>query len=293
MATYCISDVHGCYDEFMNLLEIINFNSEQDNLYVLGDVIDRGKKPLECLNYIRNTNGAELLIGNHEQMMIDYYFNFDQLWRKNSSGKTRYQVNSYPQKAALLQWVKTRPYYIDITVNERNYLLVHAAINASLPLDNQSEDYMLWERDGFIENPAFETHTIIFGHTPTPYFNTDKLDCSVWFDKKHNDKICIDCGCVFGGALAAYRLDDGNVFYLNSNRGKDAHKYFYVEDNEIDKAPETLSLQQKQELEKSFDEYIKTLPVIKSADPNSSVFVYPGKEAEWEWEEDEDDNTNR
>jgi len=215
----------------MNLLEIIIFNPEQDNLYVLGDVIDRGKKPLECLNYIRNTDGVELLVGNHEQMMLNYYFKYDQLWRKNNSGKTRYQVNSYPQKAALLHWVKTRPYFIDVTVNERAFLLVHAAINASLPINNQSEDYMLWERDGFIENPALETHTIIFGHTPTPYFNADKLDCSVWFDKKHNDKICIDCGCVFGGALAAYRLDDGEVFYLKSNRGKDANKYFYVEDN--------------------------------------------------------------
>ena len=39
--TYCISDIHGCYDEFMALLEKIAFNPAADTLYVLGDVIDR------------------------------------------------------------------------------------------------------------------------------------------------------------------------------------------------------------------------------------------------------------
>ena len=40
------------------------------------------------------------------------------------------------------------------------------------------------------------------------------------------DKVCIDCGCVYGGALAALRLDDGNVFYVKSSRGTNAKDYY-------------------------------------------------------------------
>jgi hypothetical protein len=59
------------------------------------------------------------------------------------------------------------------------------------------------------------------------YYN----DCSVWFDTRHNDKICIDCGCVYGGALAALRLDDGKIFYVKSNRGNRANQYKFNADN--------------------------------------------------------------
>ena len=48
MATYVISDIHGEYGKFMELLDIIHF-SDEDILYVLGDVVDRGKNPVKTL----------------------------------------------------------------------------------------------------------------------------------------------------------------------------------------------------------------------------------------------------
>ena len=48
---YAISDIHGCYDEFMELLKLIHF-SDRDELFVLGDVIDRGPKPVEVLQFM-------------------------------------------------------------------------------------------------------------------------------------------------------------------------------------------------------------------------------------------------
>ena len=49
--TYAISDIHGCYEEYIKLLEKINF-SEDDTLYILGDICDRGEKPMEVYNDI-------------------------------------------------------------------------------------------------------------------------------------------------------------------------------------------------------------------------------------------------
>ena len=48
MATYVISDIHGEYGKFMELLDMIHFSNE-DIQYVLGDVVDRGKNPVKTL----------------------------------------------------------------------------------------------------------------------------------------------------------------------------------------------------------------------------------------------------
>lgn len=65
---YVISDIHGCYDEYKKLLTKINF-SEQDELYVLGDVIDRGQNPIKLLQDIMHHPNIMLILGNHEFMM--------------------------------------------------------------------------------------------------------------------------------------------------------------------------------------------------------------------------------
>ena len=67
--TYCISDIHGCYEEFLQLLAVIGFTDE-DTLYVLGDVVDRGERSMDCLQYIMSKQNIHLLMGNHEQMML-------------------------------------------------------------------------------------------------------------------------------------------------------------------------------------------------------------------------------
>ena len=67
MATYFVGDLQGCYDELQLLLERVNFNPVQDKLYLVGDLVARGDKSLECLR----SNGtcryfARLGFGNRE-----------------------------------------------------------------------------------------------------------------------------------------------------------------------------------------------------------------------------------
>ena len=68
---YICSDIHGCFDEFMELLKLINF-SDDDEMYIIGDVIDRGPKPIECIQYIMKKDNIHMLLGNHEEMMLNY-----------------------------------------------------------------------------------------------------------------------------------------------------------------------------------------------------------------------------
>lgn len=69
MATYVISDIHGEYEKFMELLEEIELE-ENDTLYVLGDVLDRGEHPIKTVLKLMEMPNAICLVGNHEVMAL-------------------------------------------------------------------------------------------------------------------------------------------------------------------------------------------------------------------------------
>ena len=54
MATYAIGDIQGCFSEFRSLLEKLDFESNSDQLWLTGDLINRGPQSLEVLKYLRN-----------------------------------------------------------------------------------------------------------------------------------------------------------------------------------------------------------------------------------------------
>ena len=65
MAVYILADIHGMYDKFMRMLDKINMTDE-DILYVLGDMVDRGPHPIKVVQKIMNMKNVRTLIGNHE-----------------------------------------------------------------------------------------------------------------------------------------------------------------------------------------------------------------------------------
>ncbi len=227
MSTYCIADIHGCYDEFMELLAHIQFDNTKDTLYVLGDAIDRGDRPIDCLEYIRKTPNVHYIMGNHDKMMLDYLDGTDFNWLNNGHTNTLTQLNALnPRKReTLLRFVRSRPYYRFVSLNGKKFMLLHAGMDTIAPMTEQSKRDLLWRRREFYRAPAIASHIFVFGHTPTPHIRYGN-DCSIWYDDYHNDKIGIDCGCVGGGALAALRLDDGQAFYVKAKRGKYVDTFF-------------------------------------------------------------------
>ena len=79
MSTYVMSDIHGCYDELMKMLEKIQFSSD-DTLIIAGDYMDRGSQSLEMLDWILDTPDNVILIrGNHDAEFVEYVRYLDAL----------------------------------------------------------------------------------------------------------------------------------------------------------------------------------------------------------------------
>lgn len=70
MATYVISDIHGQYDMFMELVDKIKLK-ETDTLYILGDILDRGPHPIKTLRKLMEMPNVICLVGNHEFMALE------------------------------------------------------------------------------------------------------------------------------------------------------------------------------------------------------------------------------
>ncbi len=233
--TYCVSDIHGCYEEFMRLLEKLEL-SDADTLYVLGDIIDRGDAVFECLDFIRSAKNIHCLLGNHEVEMLRYYdgSSFDWLYSGcgntmsakrggESSEKPAVSVPGFPALRLTdtgywreyVKWISGWLPYLTMKVNGRRYFLSHAGLDPAKTLRKQGLDDFVWSRENFYQSAALEDQICVFGHTPT-YYIRGNSNCAVWIDEARRDKICIDCGCVHGGALAALRLEDGKVYYVKA-----------------------------------------------------------------------------
>jgi serine/threonine protein phosphatase 1 len=236
--TYCISDIHGCYDEFMALLEKINFTGT-DTLHVLGDVIDRGPESIKCLRYVMGASNIYLLMGNHEQLMFDALTND---YEKDKTPMGNWLVNggtetlpefcklSKEKQVTILDYIRNLPFLAQVKIGEQNYVLVHAGLNvvdisatgsASTAeiLPRQYHDDLVWIRDKFFREKALPRSITVFGHTPIPTIEK-RNGAKVWRDNRFNDKIGIDGGCVFGGSLLALRLDDMEEFAVNAKQKK-------------------------------------------------------------------------
>jgi serine/threonine protein phosphatase 1 len=226
---YVMSDIHGAYDKFIKMLELIKFNAN-DTLYILGDCVDRGPDGIKVLQHVMRSPNIQLLWGNHEKLMMDYLDNSTGLnllsWLRNGGSVTCESFALLPEieRDNLCAFIKSLPYFKIVD----KYILCHAGIRLSGDasfedlttfLSSQDIHDLLWIREDFYNNKAIEDYTVIFGHTPVTYIDNKCYDedgkiCS-WHDSKYKDKIGIDClAYTTLGRLCCIRLDDLKKFYI-------------------------------------------------------------------------------
>lgn len=221
-----IGDIHGQPDKLEKLLKKVNYDSSNDLLILLGDYVDRGFNNIESLNLVKKLGeqGAIILKGNHEQLL--QYAIIDLLNGKPFGSNVEIfidcgGVNTYNEIKNLnrAQLVRIYKYIANLLLYYEidKYIFVHAGVDSLSPINKNSEETLLWIKDDFLANEAYEDKIIIFGHSVTwyePLMINNKQKIKIWHDKQYNDKIGIDCGAVFGGKLACLELPTMKEYYI-------------------------------------------------------------------------------
>jgi bis(5'-nucleosyl)-tetraphosphatase (symmetrical) len=121
MAIYAIGDVQGCYDELLKLLDTIAFNEHNDQLWFVGDLVNRGPKSLETLRFVKSLgNSAVTVLGNHDLHLLAAAC-------APPSANTKQaltQVLAAPDRDELIDWLRHRPLFH----HDGHFCMVHAGI---------------------------------------------------------------------------------------------------------------------------------------------------------------------
>ena len=219
MSTYVLSDLHGQYNKFMDMLKLIKFN-DNDKMYILGDIFDRGPDPLKILDYVICRKNIDFIPGNHEYMFLEFYNTYDaRLWSYNGGRTTMTQLMKRGEDylKALYDYLTKLPL---VKVHDK-FILTHAGLY--LPknqnqytlqeiLSLQNAEFNLWSRSNINNERQYKDYTVICGHTPTLYVDPDQYQMSI---VRRKGTIYIDCGATFSdGRLACLRLEDNKEFYI-------------------------------------------------------------------------------
>ena len=173
-----IGDIHGCFDKLMSLWKKLEV-TDNDLVIFLGDYIDRGAQVAETLKWILEQSKKENIIflrGNHEQMLMDtFQRKMDKLtWLFNCgpatiSGLSKLKSEDETFIKCFLSFLENLPLYHSLTIDGREFIFVHAGIEAGVPLDEQSEEFLLWARETFFDVYDGDA-VIISGHSPVQAF---------------------------------------------------------------------------------------------------------------------------
>lgn len=164
-----IGDVHGHYSGLMSLLEAIA-PGLNDQVYFLGDLIDRGPQSAQVVDFVRQSS-YHCLLGNHEQLLLEALSSkgvssaTHQSWLYNGgyATVTSYEDAIIPNEH--VDWMLSLPTHFDLG----DVWLVHAGVDPKMPLSKQTAEQLCWVRDEFhsIPEPYFPDKLIVVGHTIT------------------------------------------------------------------------------------------------------------------------------
>lgn len=225
MSRWVVGDIHGCYLTFRKLLEDKIRLSKEDTVFLLGDMIDRGPRTKETLDYIIDLQQQNYTIlpikGNHEEHLLQLYFSkqgtlgFLRFIKKKKTylwircgGK--YTLESFQVKSFrdipyhYIQWMKELPYYQIVD----NFIIVHAGLDFSSvnPFTNIAS--MLTCEKMNIKPKLIDNKIIVHGHVALSRMKIDQI-----FHKRNQSYyICLDNGCIHTdrhgfGSLLALNLD--------------------------------------------------------------------------------------
>ena len=232
MATYVISDVHGNYEGYMKILELIRF-SDEDTLYVNGDVIDRGTGGVKILQHMMMQPNIYPILGNHEYAAatclrflmkeiteesigeIDEETIKNLLEWQNIGGQCTmdaFHKLSREEKNDIVDYLDEFSLYEEVSVNEKQFVIVHAGLTNFSP-DRPLETYEMYElifKAPDYDRIYFPNKYLVTGHLPTKVIEGNPRPNKIF---QKNNHIAIDCAAGYDGCVGCICLDTFEEFY--------------------------------------------------------------------------------
>lgn len=225
---YCVSDIHGEYGLFKKLLEKLSF-SDGDEMYICGDIIDKGEDSLKLASYISSFPNMHCILGNHELAFLDYYRSILRT-SPDDFDEVLYSLRRYFRKDVylldwkLMDWLEALPAYIE----EKDFICVHAGV----PLDEQGGLHPLSTASvaQLVHDRRFKEPDVLpkgnkcvfFGHTQTDAVCGDSKILLYPRNAEANPKtvgdyhkIHLDTGAWQSGVLGCFCLDTLECVYVN------------------------------------------------------------------------------
>ncbi|RYY99542.1 MAG: serine/threonine protein phosphatase [Chitinophagaceae bacterium] len=191
MATWVIGDIHGQYDALLQVLERSGFDALRDGLICLGDLVDRGPRPFDCILLLHDLPQLVCIRGNHDENFLHYIrTGIDGFMGRNGvQGTIDRWMTLAPSDKALVEsfFGQQRPWY----KNEAGQLFTHGGFDPEAKLEDQDDRIFAWDRKLWEKAlrftgerlPLAEPCTRVFiGHTPTLNFedNLPMLRAGIW-----------------------------------------------------------------------------------------------------------------
>ena len=104
MAVYAIGDLQGCYKAFCKLLKALDFDPGQDELWLAGDLVNRGPDSLSCLRLARELD-AKIVLGNHDLHLLACYYSKHLLKKKDTLASLLKAKDCHQ----LMEWLRRQP----------------------------------------------------------------------------------------------------------------------------------------------------------------------------------------
>lgn len=216
----------------MALLKAVRFQAE-DTLYILGDIVDRGKHPIKVLLEIMKYPNIQCIAGNHEVMALtclqflrkeiteDSVASLDEEnigklldWQQNGGQTTMEEFHKLGKELQeqVMEYLEEFSLYEEVEIGDTEYVLVHAGLDQfdpARPLYDYDLEELVWHSPDY-QKVYFSDRILITGHLPTQLIDTNPRPGYVF---QKNNHLAIDCGAYFGGRLAMVCLDTGEIYY--------------------------------------------------------------------------------
>ena len=175
-----VGDIHGHFEKFRSAYEKAKVDAADDLLVFLGDYIDRDpsvRRTLEFVMKLAVEKNVVLLRGNHEQMMLDYFFGgaTGESWLINGGKETMAELLAWEKEspgavARVLAFLRGLPLSHSIEQDGQRYFFAHAGVRPGIALEKQRAEDLLWIREEVYRHYAGDA-IVVAGHTPTLFLD--------------------------------------------------------------------------------------------------------------------------